>query len=165
MTPDIESQRDRIVGVRRRIRASRAFLFKAWTDPVRFVRWFGPKAWTVERCEIDARPGGTWRAWLKRGDGASICVGGVYTDVEPDQRIAFTWDNDTQGRPSGTLWIVTVEFFDCADGVEVCITHRELTTGQAVDMDIGWNSTFDSLEEYVTREGDYHSPSPTEEED
>jgi hypothetical protein len=50
--------------------------------------------------------------------------------------------------------MVTVEFLDCEDGVEVCITHRELTTGQAVDMDVGWNSTLDSLEEYVSREGD-----------
>jgi hypothetical protein len=32
-------------------------------------------------------------------------------------------------------------------------------------MDVGWNSTLDSLEEYLTREGDYHSPSPIEEED
>jgi uncharacterized protein YndB with AHSA1/START domain len=55
MTPSTEFQRGRVVGVRRRIRATRAFLFKAWTDPVRFVRWFGPKAWMVERCEIDAR--------------------------------------------------------------------------------------------------------------
>src|SRR5262249_8479074 len=102
------------------------------------------------------------------GDGASICVGGIYTDVEPDQRIVFTWDNDTQGRPSNTLSMVTVEFLDCEDGVEVCITHRELTTGQAVDMDVGWNSTLDSLEEYATREGhegDHYSFSPREEED
>ena len=162
--PGPECQRDQVVGVRRRIRASRAFLFKAWTDPVRFVHWFGPKAWTVERCQIDARPGGAWRAWLKRGDGASICVGGVYMDVERDQRIVFTWDNHNQGRPSNTLSIVTVEFLDCVDGVEVCVTHRELTTGQAVDMDVGWNSTLDSLEEYVIRDGDDRRLSATEEE-
>ena len=152
-------------GVRRRIRASRSFLFKAWTDPVRFVRWFGPKAWAVERCEIDVRPGGSWRAWLKRSDGASVCVGGVYTDVEPDRRIVFTWDNDAQGRPSNTLSIVTVELLDCMDGVEVCVTHRELTSGQSVDMDVGSNSTLDSLEEYVMTVGDYHPLSSTEEQD
>jgi uncharacterized protein YndB with AHSA1/START domain len=73
----------------------------------------------------------------------------------PTSGFVFTWDNDTQGRPSNTLSIVTVEFLDCVDGVEVRITHRELTTGQAVDMDVGWNSTLDSLEEYVIREGDY----------
>jgi uncharacterized protein YndB with AHSA1/START domain len=133
---------------------------------MRFVRWFGPKAWTVDRCEIDARPGGSWRAWLKRSDGAGVCVGGVYTDVEPDRRIVFTWDNDSQGRPNATdtLSMVTVEFIDCQEGVEVCVTHRELTSGQAVDMDVGWNSTLDSLEEYVMKEGGEHSTNPTNEE-
>ena len=165
MTIGIESKHEQVVGVRRRIRASRELLFKAWTDPSRFVRWFGPKAWTVDRCEIDARPGGAWRAWLKRGDGAGICVGGTYTNVEPGHRHTFTWDNDTQGRPAETLSVVTVEFLDCVGGVEVCVTHRELTTGQAVDMDVGWNSTLDSLEDYVATEGDYHPESQTEEED
>lgn len=150
MTANLERQGDRIVAVRRRIRATRAFLYRAWTDPARFVCWFGPKAWSVERCEIDARPGGAWRAWLKRGDSASICVGGVYIEVERERRIVFTWDNDERGRPTEVTSLVTVEFTEMADGVEVSITHRELSTGQAVDMDVGWNSTLDSLEAYVS---------------
>ena len=158
MTAGPETYRERIVGVRRRIRATRAFLYAAWTDPARFVHWFGPKAWTVERCALDPRTGGEWRVWLKRGDGASICVGGVYTEVEPERRIAFTWDNDERGRPTETTSLVTVEFLDCADGVEVCITHRELTMGQAVDMDVGWNSTLDSLEEYARIEWHHFRP-------
>lgn len=152
MTADAETQRERIVGVRRQIRATRAFLYQAWTDPARFIRWFGPQAWAVERCEIDARPGGSWRAWLKRGDGAGICVGGVYTEVEPERRIVFTWDNDEQGRPTDGTSLVTVTFVEVADGVEVSITHRELSTAQAVDIDVGWNSALDSLEDYARRE-------------
>jgi len=163
MTNGPEAQQDRVVGVRRRIRAPRTFLYRAWTDPAQFVRWFGPKKWTVECCEIDARPGGSWQAWLKRGDGASVYISGVYTELEPDRRIAFTWN--AEGAQPDTSSLVTVEFLDCVDGVEVCVTHRELTTGQAVDMDIGWNSTLDSLEEYVTAEGGYHPVCPTEEDD
>jgi uncharacterized protein YndB with AHSA1/START domain len=146
-------EQTRVVGVRRRIRASRAFLYQAWTDPARFLQWFGPTTWTVERCEIDARAGGAWRAWLKRGDGSSVCIGGVYTEVEPDRRIAFTWDNDAHGRPTDLASIVTVEFNDVADGVEVSIVHRMLTSAQAVDMDVGWNSTLDSLANYVLGDG------------
>jgi uncharacterized protein YndB with AHSA1/START domain len=150
MTADLQARSDRIVGVRRRIRATPAFLYQAWTNTERFIRWFGPKGWTVERCEIDACAGGTWRAWLKRGDGAIVCVGGVYTEVEPERRLVFTWDNDERGRPTDITSLVTVEFIELADGVDVCITHRELSTGQAVDMDIGWNSALDSLEDFVS---------------
>ena len=163
MTTGPKAYGERIVGVRRRIRASRAFLYAAWTDPARFVRWFGPKAWTVERCTLDTRAGGEWRAWLRRGDGASICVGGVYTEVEPEHRIAFTWDNDERGRLTDITSLVTVEFVELGDGVEVSITHRELSSGQRVDMDVGWNSTLDSLEAYIGQSLDPISRSEEEE--
>lgn len=165
MTPGPDPQRERVVGVRRRIQATRAFLYRAWIDPARFVSWFGPKAWTVDRCEIDARPGGAWRAWLRRGDGAQIRVGGVYTEVEPGQRLVFTWDNDAQGRTTDAMSIVTVEFIDCVDGVEVRVTHRELTTDQAFDMDVGWTSALASLEEYVSAERQDVTDFQSEEED
>jgi uncharacterized protein YndB with AHSA1/START domain len=79
----------------------------------------------------------------------------VYTEIKPERRICFTWDNDERGRPTDITSLVTVEFLDCSDGVEVCVTHRELSSGQAVDMDIGWNSTLDSLEEFAGLEGHY----------
>jgi uncharacterized protein YndB with AHSA1/START domain len=153
MMPEDETPRDRTVTLRRRFRAPRAFLFQAWTDPAQFARWFGPKAWTVERCKIDARPGGSWQAWLRTTNGTSVYVGGVYAELERDRRIVFTWD--TKQRPAGAFSVVTVEFADQADGVEIRITHRELTDAQAVDMDVGWNNTFDSLEEYVTAQTEH----------
>jgi uncharacterized protein YndB with AHSA1/START domain len=52
MTNGPEAQQDRDFGVRRRIWAPRTFLYRAWTDSAQFVRWFGTKKWTAERCEI-----------------------------------------------------------------------------------------------------------------
>jgi hypothetical protein len=59
---------------------------------------------------------------------------------------------------------VTVELSDRADGVEISITHRELSTGQAVDMDAGWNNSLDSLEEFVKAESARWGVSPAQEE-
>jgi uncharacterized protein YndB with AHSA1/START domain len=163
MTRAPELERNRVVAVRRLLYAPRTFLFQAWTDPARFGRWFGPKGWTIERCEVDARVGGAWRAWFKTGKGAGVCVGGVYTEVEPDRRIVFTWDTSPQGGAPDSVSIVTVEFRDEADGVEISITHRELATGQAVDMEVGWNNTFDSLEQYVAAEAGHWPVSASKE--
>jgi uncharacterized protein YndB with AHSA1/START domain len=159
-----DTKQDRVVVVRRRLRAPRKFLFQAWTEPARFVRWFGPKTWTVERCELDLRAGGTWRAWLKTSSGASVYVGGEYSEVEPDRRIVFTWDTNPEGSPPEALSIVTVELQDRGDGVEVSVTHRELSSGQAVDMDAGWNNSLDSLEAYVSEDSPYRGFSATSEE-
>jgi hypothetical protein len=45
-----------------------------------------------------------------------------------------------------------LEFRDVAGGVEICLTHSELETAQAVDMDACWNSTLYLLEEFVDAE-------------
>src|ERR1700737_4433035 len=151
MTPAAESTRE-VVAVRRLFRAQRRFLFRAWTDPALFAKWFRPKGWTVDRCEVEARAGGSWRAWFKRRDGAMVYVGGAYSEVEPDRRIVFTWDTNPESARPESLSEVTVEFHDVAGGVEICLTHRELDTAQAVEMDAGWNNTLDSLEDFVEPE-------------
>ncbi len=163
MTAATESTRDRVVALRRRFRAQRAFLFKAWTDPAYFARWFGPKPWTVEKCQVDARPGGTWNAWLKRPDGTTVHVGGVYSEVERDTRLVFSWEVKSESEAARSLSVVTIEFGQEADGVEICLTHRELITAQAVDMDAGWNSTFDSLEDFISAESASPPCSPSQE--
>ena len=38
--------------------APRDLVFKAWTEPERMMRWFGPKGFTIPHCTIDLRPGG-----------------------------------------------------------------------------------------------------------
>jgi len=164
MTRETDLERNRIVVIRRSFDAPRAFLFQAWTQPARFARWFGPRGWTVERCEVDARPGGNWRAWFRTTKGASVYVGGTYKEVETDRRIVFTWDTNLQGGEPDSLSIVSVEFRDAAGRVEVSITHRKLATAQAVDMDVGWNNTLDSLEEYITAQAGHWSRPATQEE-
>ena len=164
MTRAGQGERNRIVVVRRRIDAPLAFLFQAWTDPARFARWFGPKGWTVERCEVDARPGGAWRSWFRTGSGASVYTGGVYIEVEPERRIVFTWDTNVAGAEPDLLSVVTVEFAEEPGGVEISITHRKLATAEAIDMDAGWNNTFDSLQQYASAEAARWAVSAPEEE-
>jgi uncharacterized protein YndB with AHSA1/START domain len=141
---------DRIVNARRVFPLSRERLFQAWTDPVELAKWWGPKAWVVRRCEIDLRPRGTWRTWFKLPDGSEQIVGGSYLEIDPPERLVFTWEPSQSGdalevAPS----IVTLRFNAHADGTELVLSHRKLTTGGAVDMDVGWTNTFDSLADYV----------------
>ena len=49
--------------------APRELLFKAWTEPERFVTWFGEHGSSIplERISMDARPGGAWSAVIIHG--------------------------------------------------------------------------------------------------
>lgn len=54
----------REVTVTRVFDAPRELLWRSWTEPARFARWFFTPPFTtpVETVAMDVRPGGRWRA-------------------------------------------------------------------------------------------------------
>lgn len=140
---------DRVVSLRRSFPISRTVLFRAWTDPGELARWWGPQGWEMDRCELDVRRDGTWRTWFRLPDGSQRAIGGVYLEIVPAERLVFTWEPEPEGDTPEEPSIVTLEFHDKAGATELTLTHRKLTTGRAVDMDVGWTSTFESLGDYA----------------
>ncbi|MGA7386073.1 MAG: SRPBCC domain-containing protein [Methylocella sp.] len=47
--------------MKRRIDAAPEKVFKAWTEPEKITRWFGPGQVAVLHAETDARAGGRYR--------------------------------------------------------------------------------------------------------
>lgn len=141
---------DRIVNTTRVFALPREQLFRAWTDPDEFAKWWGPVSWSVKRCELDLRPDGSWGTWFDLPDGGERHVGGTYLEVDAPKRLAFTWEAQLSDDESEVPSVVTIEFHEHADGTELTLSHRKLTSDGAVDMDVGWNNTFDSLEIYIT---------------
>ena len=135
---------------KRRLPMRRAGLFDLWTDPAHLAKWWGPIGWRMVRCEIDLRLNGRWHTWLLTGRNEERSIGGQYLDIVPPERLVFTWEFPADG-PDKTpqITIVTVTFLEDGDGTLLQIKHQKLTTGQAVDMDVGWSSTLDALEQYI----------------
>ena len=75
--------------LKRRLNASPAKVYAAWTDPEKIARWFGPAqvvAGSV-RADIDARVGGRYRVSFKMQDGEHNEVAGVYREMVPNRDI------------------------------------------------------------------------------
>ena len=53
--------------IKRRLNAPPAKVFAAWTDPEKMKRWMGPHDVAPLRAEIDARVGGRYRFFVRRG--------------------------------------------------------------------------------------------------
>ena len=82
---------DREVVVTRVVSAPRRVVFEAFTNPRHVPNWLiGPDGWTLPVCEIDLRPGGTWRYVYRKNDGSEMTMQGSYREVVPPERLVST---------------------------------------------------------------------------
>ena len=138
------------VKIKRFIKASRERVYAAWADPAQFPKWFGPATVVTRSLTADVRVGGRFHWECTDPEGNEVTISGQYREVVPDRKLVFTWrleeDEDWKDHNS----IVTVEFFDQADGTEVRLTHENLPTESSRDdHKQGWNSVLDKLEKFV----------------
>src|SRR5512145_2656819 len=82
---------DREIVITRLFDAPRRLVFEAMTKPEHVKRWWGilDDKHSVPVCEIDLRPGGTWR-FVGRGPGGEYGFHGVYREITPPERVVFT---------------------------------------------------------------------------
>jgi uncharacterized protein YndB with AHSA1/START domain len=74
------------------IDAPRELVFKAYTDPKLFGRWWGPKEYENKIEKFDIRQGGEWRVVQRTKDGNEYPFRGVTHDVTAPERICQTFE-------------------------------------------------------------------------
>ena len=89
--------------ITRILEAPLELVWKAWTEPERVMRWWGPKYYTSPSCKIDLRVGGkyifTMRAPADQG-GQDSYTAGVYKRIMPMELLEFTQGlSDEDGNP------------------------------------------------------------------
>lgn len=77
--------------MKRRLNATPAEVYQAWTQPELLARWFGPENVQAQHAEIDARVGGRYRIVMRGSDGELHQVGGEYLEVVENERLVFSW--------------------------------------------------------------------------
>ncbi len=84
----LKTEGDTHVVITRRFAAPPEALYRAHTDPDIIQKWMlGPDGWTMPVCNIDARPGGTFRYEWANGKGMSFHITGELIEMEPPRRI------------------------------------------------------------------------------
>ena len=132
--------------LQRRLKATPAQVFTAWTQPDQLVQWFGPEHTdkTTVRAELDVRVGGRFRARFNTKDGEYHEVGGAYREVVKNQKLVFDWAwHSTPERQS----LVTVTLRADGSGTLLTLTHEKFFDDAARDgHKRGWIETLDKLE-------------------
>jgi uncharacterized protein YndB with AHSA1/START domain len=134
--------------------APRALVFKAWTDPGRIGRWWGPRGFTTTSYAMDVRPGGVWRFCMHGPDGVDYQNKITYTEVVEPERIAYEHGGDKDCEPVNFEVIVTFE--EHGDG-KTKLTMRMIFPSPAArdftvekyGADEGLHQTLDRLGEYA----------------
>lgn len=125
---------DREVVATRTFAAPRALVFDAWTTPDHMRHWYGLRFLTMTVCEIDLRPGGTFRYVLRAPDGSEYAFSGVYREVVRPERLVHTWEFEAM---PGTESLGTVTFAE--EGGRTTVTMR--TRFQTPEHYEGWAAT------------------------
>ncbi len=108
------------LAVTRVIRAPRALVWRAWTDPASFAAWFVPAPAMCRVAAMELRPGGSLLTELSEDGGPYVPhVIGCFLDVAEGERIVFT-DALTGGwRPADEPFMTAViTFGDHPDGTD-----------------------------------------------
>lgn len=138
--------------VERTFDAPRDEVFAAWTDPEVLRRWWaaGPD-WDTPVAQVDLRVGGRYRLAMRDpASGAVHVVGGEYTEVEPPERLVYTWTWEGEAPPGSAGSVVTVIFRADGGRTSVLLTHTGFTDDAALPPhEHGWAAVLDSLERRV----------------
>ena len=152
------------VRIERRLNASIETVWRMWTDPALFARWYGPNGASIPVAEMDVTVGGRRRICMEMGRGDKtmrMWFTGIYKEVRAPSRLVYTEaicdENGTiipaekMGMPPGHPDITEVSVALRADGVQtvMTMTHRGVPAGTAGEG--GWVQAFGKLEALLAR--------------
>lgn len=133
--------------------APRHLVFKAWTEPERLMRWWGPHGCTTTSCKLDVRVDGSWRICMRLPNGIEVWQQGAYREIVEPERLVFTYAfEDAAGKP-GHQTLVTVTFADDRGKTRLTV-HQAIFESVEVRNDHvrGWNEALDHLVTQLARD-------------
>ena len=156
-TGQSESTRRELV-ITRIFDAPRELVWKAWTDPDHFKKWWGPKTYSAPSVKMDLKVGGKYLWCMRSREGKDYWVTGTYREIVPPEKLVFT---DSFADEKGN--IVPASYYEMAgewdmellvtvlleeqDGKTKLILHQVgLPAGEMTNLTHqGWDETFDKL--------------------
>ena len=142
---------DREILITREFNAPRALVWEAITKPEHLKNWWGPRGYELISCELDARPGGSWRFVQRGPDGNDYGFRGEIREFAPPERMVQTFE--FEGMP-GHISVETLTLEE-RNGKTLWTAHSMFASPEDRDgmlqsgMEGGMRETMDRLAELL----------------
>ncbi|MEE1947004.1 SRPBCC family protein [Pedobacter sp. KR3-3] len=124
------------------INAPIAKVWNSWNEPAHITQWCQASPdWHAPYAENDLRKDGKFKTTMAAKDGSfSFDFGGVYSEVEPNQLIAYAMED---GRK------VKIVFEDLDESTKVTETFDPEDTNPVEMQQGGWQAILDNFKKYT----------------
>ncbi len=145
------------ITISREFDAPRELVFSAWTDAKHVARWWGPRGFVNEGCEMDLRVGGAISVLMRGPDGVLYPAKGIFREIVKPERIVYEGEmHDAPGCGAGLPPRATVTVTFEAVGQKtllsihtVMISAAEKAAAVCGGFEMGWSDSLDRLEEFL----------------
>ncbi len=148
----------------REVSLSPAQIWEGWTNPTILMKWFCPQPWKVVECDIDLRPGGSFRTVMQSPEGERTPEdAGTFLLIEPYQRLIWTNSLGPNFRPKpnsnnqhlGFFFVVDLILSPLTNGstrYSATVMHQDEASRSAheeMGFQEGWGVALDQLVELM----------------
>jgi uncharacterized protein YndB with AHSA1/START domain len=151
---DNAESRDLVIS--RVLRAPRAALWRAWSDPALLKEWWCPKPWTTEVLAFDLQPGGAFHTVMRGPDGGVSDNPGSFLEVVPQARLVMTSMLTGGWRPAkpwlGFTAIITMADEGSGSRYTATVMHPDDATRdqhEKLGFFDGWNTCITQLDDFA----------------
>ena len=146
---------DRELVIVRLVDAPLARVWRAWSDPIEIVKWWGPHGFSDETVERDFRPGGSWKHTMIGPDGARYPNFVRYEEIVEGKHLVYTNGNGLENSKADIHFRSHVTFKAVGPKTEITL-RTVLPTAEMRDRVVkhhnaieGGNQTLARLEAHV----------------
>ncbi|MGO1184330.1 MAG: SRPBCC family protein [Micrococcaceae bacterium] len=132
--------------------APRELVWRAWTDETELAAWLHPFGVTTDSVAFDVHVGGRYRYTMTNDEtGEQFPTGGEFLEVDPIDRLVFTWGNPD--APVADTPVITLTLIPHSERTEL-VFHLRGYDGKPGDGFVydGWDEALTNFSRHLTGE-------------